>query len=69
MEAAALKQEIHEGAIKDQAQVRLMCRWAQDEDRGGTLGRRLAPPFADAGVRAVAEREEGWILGCPAPAS
>lgn len=68
VDAEALAECMAAGDIQDQAQVRLMCRWARDQDADGTLGGWLAPPGLQAGARDAAEREEGWILGCPAPA-
>ncbi|HEX5502867.1 MAG TPA: hypothetical protein VFW96_09600, partial [Thermomicrobiales bacterium] len=52
------------GAIKDQAQVRLLCRWAAERDASGDLGRSFdrPPDLTDEGARAAIE-EEGWILG------
>jgi hypothetical protein len=54
------------GAIHDQAQVRLMCRWAAAQDDAGTLGgwfdTSVLPPHADQSIG----NEEGWILGCRA---
>ena len=54
------------GAIHDQAQVRLMCRWAASEDDAGRLGSwfdtSVLPPDADHSIG----DEEGWILGCRA---
>ncbi len=50
--------------IKDQAQVRAMCLWADAQDTAGTLGPFFSPP---ANVpQADLERcvcEEGWVLG------
>lgn len=56
------------GAVRDQAQVRLMCRWARERD----IARALAgwfdrPAGLDDDTARVAEGEEGWILGCPGP--
>ncbi len=58
------------GAIKDQAQVRLMCRWAADLDVMGQLGAFFdtPPELGPAALRQVVE-EEGWILGAPLTAS
>ncbi|MEW6583934.1 MAG: cobalamin biosynthesis protein CbiG, partial [Actinomycetota bacterium] len=51
------------GAIRDQAQVRLMCRWAAALDARGELGALLDPPpgLGEEDERAVVG-EEGWIL-------
>jgi hypothetical protein len=54
------------GAIRDQAQVRLMCRWAGDEDRKGALGAWFDTTTLDATQRRLVVEEEGWILGFPA---
>lgn len=53
-----------EGVIRDQGQVILMCEWAQAHDETGSLGGLLSAPRLAPEVLAVAEREEGWILGC-----
>jgi len=53
--------------IRDEVQVRLMCRWARDRDADGTLGAHLLVDGLAGGVRDAARHEEGWILGCPAP--
>ena len=53
------------GAVRDQAQVRLLCRLARRQDEAGTLGRWFAVPGLDGRPREVAGREEGWILGAP----
>ena len=54
------------GTIHDQAQVRLMCRWAESEDDAGRLGSwfdsSVLPSDADHSI----SEEEGWILGCRA---
>ena len=50
--------------IKDRAQVRAMCLWADAQDAAGALGPLFAPP-ADVPL-ADLERcvnEEGWVLG------
>lgn len=51
------------GAIRDEAQVRLMCRWAAERDDAGTLGDHFDRPsgLADEQIATVV-REEGWIL-------
>lgn len=52
--------------IKDQAQVRAMCLWAEQLDEAGTLGQQFATPAGmslDNLERCV--NEEGWILGSP----
>ncbi len=54
------------GVIRDQAQVRLMCRWAFDPDREGTLGAWFDSTKLDELERRVVVEEEGWILGCAA---
>lgn len=54
------------GAIRDQVQVRLMCRWAFDEDRDGSLGTWFDATVLDESGRRIAVDEEGWILGCRA---
>lgn len=65
VDAAALKAELNGGeTIKDQAQVRLMCRWARDHDAAGALGGYFDPPGLGGSARAAAVAEEGWILGC-----
>ena len=52
------------GAIRDQAQVRLMCVWAHREDAVGALGPRFDPgSLAAPETREAAAAEEGWILG------
>jgi hypothetical protein len=67
IEAAAVAREATAtDAIRDQAQVRLMCRWARDRDRDGTLGAWFDAAGLDPAVKAIAVAEEGWILGCPA---
>jgi hypothetical protein len=53
--------------IRDEVQVRLMCRWARDQDAGGGLHTHLSVPGLSGDDRAAARTEEGWILGCPAP--
>lgn len=66
VDGVTLKKEVDTGAIRDQAQVRLMCRWAREHDKAGTLAAWFdrPPGSTDDDVRA-AEMEEGWILGCP----
>jgi hypothetical protein len=53
-------------AIHDQAQVRLMCRWAEYHDEQGTLGAWFDATALPDAERRAAVQEEGWILGCPA---
>jgi hypothetical protein len=48
--------------IRDETQVRLMCEWAADHDKAGTLGAWFAPLLDPQTTAAVTE--EGWILGC-----
>ncbi|MBM4360975.1 MAG: cobalamin biosynthesis protein CbiG, partial [Deltaproteobacteria bacterium] len=52
------------GLIKDQAQVRAMCEWAEGNDSRGTLGAYFDTPagLTAAEVQACTS-EEGWILG------
>ncbi len=52
--------------IRDQAQVRAMCRWTRDLDRSDRLGTLLDRPdgLNDEEVRVIV-MEEGWILGIP----
>jgi hypothetical protein len=52
------------GAIRDQAQVRLLCRWARRLDAAGDFGAHFATP-SDVDERALQAilHEEGWILG------
>jgi hypothetical protein len=52
------------GAIRDQAQVRLMCRWASAQDQAGALGSWLDPRPRGRDVVRRAVHDEGWILGC-----
>ena len=52
------------GEVKDQAQVRVTAEHFAKLDEAGKLGTVFgASKGADAEVVAVAEREEGWILG------
>ncbi len=51
-----------EPTIRDLLQVRAMCRWAQAEDRRGSLSGWFAPAL-DPETAAAALAEEGWILG------
>ena len=53
-----------DGLIRDQGQVILMCEWAQAHDRAGSLGGFFDAPRLDPAALAIAEGEEGWILGC-----
>jgi hypothetical protein len=50
--------------IRDQAQVRCLCRWAEKRDREGVLGRSFEKPsgLGDHEVD-VCVSEEGWVLG------
>jgi hypothetical protein len=48
--------------IRDEAQVRLMCEWAERRDHDGTLGALFAPAL-DADTETAVVAEEGWILG------
>ena len=59
-----LRAEVAGGAIRDQAQVRLMCRWAAGLDAAGQLGLHFAGPadLDEAALQAVLD-EECWILG------
>lgn len=50
------------GEPKDSAQVRTLARAFRDLDDRGQLRERLAAPALDARSRAVAAREEGWIV-------
>lgn len=63
VDPAALAAEVSTGAVRDRAQVRLMCRWAAERDEAGTLADRFAQPagLADEDVGVVVA-EEGWIL-------
>ncbi len=55
------------GEIIDRAQVRTLCEHFARLDEQGRLGAAFAPPRdADAALREVVEREEGWILGAGA---
>jgi hypothetical protein len=50
--------------IKDQIQVRELCRWASRIDRGGHLGDLFrAPTGLNSQQLSACLREEGWILG------
>ncbi len=52
------------GAIRDQAQVRLLCRWAAALDAAGRLGDHFdRPDDLDAAALGAILDEEGWILG------
>ena len=51
------------GAIRDQAQVRLMCSRIREMDVGGDLPGLFALPQLNDQQRRVAMHEEGWILG------
>jgi hypothetical protein len=50
--------------IRDEAQVRLMCRWAFAQDQEGTLGAWFDSTTLDDNARQAVVEEEGWILGC-----
>lgn len=52
--------------IHDQAQVRLMCRWAFIRDQQGSLGPWFDSTKLSEGELRAAVNEEGWILGCQA---
>jgi hypothetical protein len=53
-----------EGTIKDQIQVRELCRWAAKIDRSANLGELFdTPPDLSPEQLLECEREEGWILG------
>lgn len=57
-----------DGEPKDRAQVRALARWAARLDAEGKLAGLFAgDPTLTPEERAVAEREEGWILGAAAP--
>lgn len=64
---AAVAAAVAAGALKDQAQVRLLGAALAARDAAGTLGAWLGPPtgLAGAAVRSILQ-EEGWILGAPA---
>jgi hypothetical protein len=64
VDALALAALMKRGLIKDQGQVRLMCEWARDHDRAGTLAQYLEVPGLEPEDGATAVAEEGWILGC-----
>jgi hypothetical protein len=52
------------GAIRDQAQVRLLCRWARQLDAAGDFGAHFAaPPDVEEPALQAVLHEEGWILG------
>ncbi|MCB0881694.1 MAG: hypothetical protein KDC33_05690 [Thermoleophilia bacterium] len=51
------------GAIRDQAQVRLVCTRIREMDVGGDLPGLFALPHLNDQQRRVAIHEEGWILG------
>ena len=52
------------GEIADRAQVRTLCEHFAKLDEQGRLSDAFAPPKgADAALREMVEREEGWILG------
>ncbi|HET8627156.1 MAG TPA: hypothetical protein VFL91_07045 [Thermomicrobiales bacterium] len=61
---AVAAEQARTGAIKDRAQVRLLCRWAAGLDAAGALARHFArpPDLTDDEARAAIE-EEAWILG------
>ena len=62
VDIADLDAEVRKGAIRDQAQVRLMCRWAASQDVAGTLGAwfdsPVLPPGGDETI--VDERAGSW---------
>ena len=47
--------------IKDRAQVRAMCQWAQQQDQLGTILNAPTRLDREQGMHCIAE--EGWILG------
>jgi hypothetical protein len=49
--------------IKDQAQVRAMCLWADSQDAAGTLAPFFSPPNLSLAELERCVNEEGWILG------
>ena len=51
------------GTCRDEQQVRAVVRHWRELDRGA----RLVDLFAAAPADGVARREEGWVLGAPAP--
>ena len=52
--------------IRDQAQVRAMCKWAAELDQNGTLGTYFdVPASLDSTTIEQCIQEEGWILGAP----
>lgn len=66
VDPVALADLTNSGLIRDQAQVRLMCEWAQDHDVARTLGGLLDTPAIPPDDLDTVAREEGWILGCRA---
>jgi hypothetical protein len=51
--------------IRDQAQVRCMCNWAERLDRQGNLGSLFdVPEGLNESESRICTEEEGWILGC-----
>jgi hypothetical protein len=54
----------NEGFIRDQIQVRELCRWAAKIDRSGNLGGLFdTPPDLSPEQLHECVGEEGWILG------
>ena len=52
------------GLIRDQAQVRAMCKWAADYDNQGELGQFFDKPKSlNRQYVFVCMEEEGWVLG------
>jgi hypothetical protein len=52
--------------IKDKAQVRAMCLWAEELDVGGQLGQNFSTPSEmPLSEQERCVNEEGWILGSP----
>jgi hypothetical protein len=65
------KQQVHElqaadpQLVKDQAQVRAMCQWAEAQDAAGTLAPFFSPQNLSVTELERCVNEEGWILGVP----
>lgn len=56
--------QLEEGLIRDEAQVRAMVRWAAMQDASGGLGNRFQrPPDLTDHEVLQCENEEGWVLG------
>lgn len=50
--------------IRDQAQVRAMCQWAEALDDANQLGKSLDQPIGLTGQKIQrCIQEEGWVLG------